>query len=214
MSPDLRARVLAEIARVPSPTRSEVLRRSTFVSVAGAIAIVALFFAMGGPSFGEKPLELVALTAGAAAVVTAVARRLAIPRPGSMLGRPAHLLVLACVFAAAVLALSLVVAAFLFPELAKERVPASTDLACGAMTIVQGTLPLLLLVAPRRGADPVHPAITGALLGATAGSFAAALAYVRCPHGETLHCALAHVLPMLLLAAVGAAVGRTLLRPK
>jgi hypothetical protein len=87
-----------------------------------------------------------------------------------------------------------------------------TDLACGAMTIAQGALPLLALLLPRRGSDPVHPALTGAALGMTAGGWAVVMAYLRCPHAAMTHALLAHVVPTLALAALGAALGGWLLR--
>lgn len=214
MNPDLRARVLAEIAKTPSPTRSEHAKRIAIVAVLGALATLALFFAMGGVKIGTKPIELVAFTAGFAAISALVLKRLSTGRPGSMLGRPSRTLVAACVALAPILALSVLVGAVLWPHAAHETVPGRTDWVCGSMTVMQGLLPMLVLLVPRRGADPVHPAITGAALGMTAGAFAAALAYVRCPHGETFHCVAAHVAPTLILTVIGAALGRTLLRVK
>jgi hypothetical protein len=214
MSPDLRARVLAEVAKTPSPTRAEHGKRVAVIAVIGALATLVLFFAMGGIKIGSKPLELVAFTAGFAAIAALVLKRLSTGRPGSMLGRPSRTLVVACVVAAPLLSISLLVAAVLWPHAAHEQVAGRTDWTCGSMTVIQGLLPMIVLLVPRRGADPVHPAITGAALGMTAGAFAAALAYVRCPHGETLHCVVAHVLPTLLLTALGAALGRALLRVK
>jgi hypothetical protein len=212
--PELRARILAEAARTPSPTRAEHLRRVTIIGVIGTLAVLALFFAMGGVKVGSKPLELVAFTAGFAALATVILKRLSTGRPGSMLGRPSRTLVAACVVTAPLLALSLLVAAIVWPGPAHEAADSRADWLCGAMAVIQGLLPMILLVVPRRGADPVHPAITGASLGMTAGAFAAALAYVRCPHGETMHCLLAHVAPTLILTALGAALGRALLRSK
>jgi hypothetical protein len=38
------------------------------------------------------------------------------------------------------------------------------------------------------------------------------MAYLRCPHAAASHCVLAHVAPTLLLTALGALLGATLLR--
>ena len=214
MNTDLRARILAEVAKTPSPTRAEHAKRVGIVAVLGALAAFVLFFAMGGVKIGTRPLELVAFTAGFAAISALVLKRLSTGRPGSMLGRSSRTLVAACVVAAPILALSVLAAAVLWPHAAHENVAGRTDWACGSMTVVQGLLPMLVLLVPRRGADPVHPAITGAALGMTAGAFAAALAYVRCPHGEPFHCVASHVAPTLILTVIGAALGRTLLRVK
>jgi hypothetical protein len=77
---------------------------------------------------------------------------------------------------------------------------------------LQGALPLLALIVPRRGTDPVHPVFTGAALGMTAGAWTAMMAYLRCPHAVSLHCIVAHVVPMLVFAFVGALLGRALLK--
>jgi hypothetical protein len=77
---------------------------------------------------------------------------------------------------------------------------------------VQGALPLVALLAPRRGTDPVHPAVTGAALGMTAGAWTAMMAYLRCPHPSAFHCIAAHVAPTLLLTVAGALLGHALLR--
>ncbi len=86
------------------------------------------------------------------------------------------------------------------------------DMACAAMTLVQGALPLAALVIPRRGTNPVHPVVSGAALGMTAGAWTAMMAYLRCAHSGALHCILAHVVPTLVLTAIGALLGWLLLR--
>jgi hypothetical protein len=77
--------------------------------------------------------------------------------------------------------------------------------------LLQGSLPLLAFVLLRRGSDPVHPALTGAALGATAGAVASVLAYVRCPHTDPFHCVVAHVLPIVVLTLAGFVAGRALI---
>jgi hypothetical protein len=129
-----------------------------------------------------------------------------------MLGRPRPTLLLACVLAAPVLACAALAAAMIWPENAAEEVPGHAHVACAAMTLAQGALPLIALLLPRQGSDPVHPAITGAALGMTAGAWTAMMAYLRCPHVPASHCIIAHVVPTLLLTIVGAVLGRVLLR--
>jgi len=75
-SADLRARVLAEVARTPSPTRVEYKRRVLLVAGIGAVATVALFVGMGGMSPGMRPVEMIAFTVGFALVAVAVLTRL------------------------------------------------------------------------------------------------------------------------------------------
>jgi hypothetical protein len=215
-SAELRARVLAEAARIPSPTRVEYKRRVLLVAGIGAVATVALFMGMGGMSAGTRPVELIAFTVGFGLVAVAVLTRLSSSRSGeggaSMLGRPRSVLLSAVVGCAPVLAIVAVLAAALWPEAAAPHVGGGVHLACGAMSVLQGALPLVVLIVPRRGTDPVHPAVTGAALGMTAGAWTVVMAYLRCPHAAAMHCVLAHVVPTLILTALGAVLGWVFLR--
>lgn len=210
----LRAKILAEIAKTPAPTRAEHKTRVRLVVGIGTAATVAIFFATGGLSVGSRPVELVAFAAGFALFASIVLTRLSSTKPRSMLGRPRAVLVTGSVVAAPVLALAALAAAWLWPEPAAEAVSSRSDLACAALTVVQGALPLIALFVPRRGTDPVHPAVSGAALGMTAGAWSAMMAYLRCPHAAGLHCVLAHVAPTLILTGVGAILGHFLLRPE
>lgn len=211
-SNDLRARVLADAAIVPAPTRSQARFRVAAVTTIGALATTSIFYAMGGFARGGRPRELVGFVVGFALLSALVLTRLAAGRGGSMLGRPRSVIIAACIVAAPALALAALVAAHLWPEPAGAEVDAKTHFACGLLTILQGALPLIVLLAPRAGSDPIHPAITGAALGMTAGAWTAMMAYLRCPHAAAMHCILAHVVPTLVLAVLGALLGRVLLR--
>src|SRR5690349_14560948 len=100
---DLRARVLAEVARAPAPTRREHRTKVAILYAAGALATIALFFAAGGLRRGARPVELVAFTAGTGLLAAVVLTRVSAGTSGSMLGRPRHVLLLAGVLGAAVL---------------------------------------------------------------------------------------------------------------
>lgn len=208
---DLRTRILAEAARTPSPTRNEHRRRIAVIATVGAVATTTLFFATGGFAKGSRPLELVAFTAGFGLLAALVLTRLSAGVSGSMLGRPRQVLLFVSVAAAPVLAIVALVATALWPEPAGEYVHSKAYFTCGGLTLLQGALPLIVLVAPRRGSDPVHPALTGAALGMTAGAWTAMMAYLRCPHAAALHCIVAHVIPTVVLTAAGALLGRALL---
>ena len=215
-SAELRARVLAEIARTPSPTRTEFKRRILLVAGIGTVATAAIFVAMGGMSPGARPAEMIAFTVGSGLVAVAVLTRLSSPSGSggdrSMLGRPRSVLLASVVASAPLLAIVAVIASMMWPEPAAAHVGGGAHLACGAISVLQGALPLLALIVPRRGSDPVHPAITGAALGMTAGAWTVVMAYLRCPHADALHCVLAHVVPTLILTALGAVLGFVFLR--
>lgn len=211
---DLRARVLAEVKKTPSPTRDEHRRRVLLVVVMGVLAAGALFMAMGGFAAGTRPVEMIAFTAGFAMVAALVVGRVAAPPRGSMLARPKGVVLAASVAAAPLLALVAIAAASAWPGPSSEAVAERAHLACGAMTFVQGVLPLVVLFLTRRGSDPVHPMITGAALGMTAGGWTAMMAYMRCPHAAAMHCVFAHVAPTIVLTLVGAVLGLVILRPR
>lgn len=204
-SSELRARVLAEVATTPSATRSEVARRALIGTAAGLLATVVLFVVMGGITSGARPGWLVALT-GALGFVVAFGLTLALRQQRARLGGPRAVLVGVALLTSPVLALVTLAAGSLTPG-GHDVVGAQTDALCGAMTVAQAALPLFVLLAPRRGTDPVHPAALGAALGATAGAWAATMAFLRCPHTSVLHGVLAHAGPVVLIAGLGAALG-------
>ena len=49
-------------------------------------------------------------------------------------------------------------------------------------------------------------------LGMTAGAWTVVMASLRCPHAAAMHCVVAHVVPTLILTALGAMLGWLLLR--
>lgn len=209
---ELRARILDEAKKTPAPTRAEHQKRVAVVVTIGTLATTVLFFAMGGFAKGTRPVELVGFTAGFALLSAIILTRLSGPRRTTPLPGPRSLLLTACVAAAPVLAVSVLAATMMWPDHGHEDIALQSHVACALMTIAQGALPLVVLVVPRRGSDPVHPVITGAALGMTAGAWTAAMAYLRCPHASASHCILAHVVPTIALTAIGAVLGRTFLR--
>jgi hypothetical protein len=211
-SAELRARIIDEAKKTPAPTRAEHQKRVAIVVTLGTLATAGLFFAMGGFAPGHRPAELIGFTAGFAVVAAMILTKLSRPPRGSMLPPARPLLATVCIVAAPVLAVAVLAATLIWPAHTDDDVSVKTHLACGFMTVVQGALPLIVLVLPRRGSDPVHPVLTGAALGMTAGAWTAAMAYLRCPHAAASHCILAHVAPTLILTAIGALLGRMFLR--
>lgn len=215
-SPDLRARVLREAAAQPAPPRGAGATRRTLVAAAFAFSAVVVFFATSRPSLAGRPLALVAVASASSAVLAAILTRGATGQwpgdrtsmlpPGSR--RLSGIVVVSFVALAAVAGIAALLAG---PLAALEVDTPQQHVACGALVLVQGALPLLALAWPRAGADPRAPALTGAALGAAAGAWGAMLAWLRCPHVALVHGILAHALPVLVLAAIGALVGRRLL---
>lgn len=214
MNEAFKAQLLEAVRNTPSPTRAEVSKQRWQLLGAGVLATAALFFLLGGFRRGTRPMELVVFTAGLGLVAAAITTHFASGRRRSMLGHPRPVLVTLSLATMPALALVALAAAALWPEPAAETVAARSTLACAGMTLAEGALPLGLFLVAKRGADPIHPAVTGAALGITAGAWTATMAYLRCPHAQAEHCVAAHVAPVVVLAIAGALVGKVLLETR
>jgi len=176
----------------------------------GAAFVLASFFALGGVVAGGRPIAMVALTSvtplllGWGLVELAMGGR-------SLMGRRAPLAIAASVLVVPVLLVPLAIACAVWPEPGAEETSAGLHVGCAVFTVVQGIVPLAVLLAARRGAHPVLPWGWGAVLGATAGLTASAMAFLRCPHAAFAHGLLAHVAPVLVLALAGASIGARVL---
>jgi hypothetical protein len=82
---------------------------------------------------------------------------------------------------------------------------------CLVMSLSMGAVPVVLLSLTRRGEDPRHPGLLGAAIGVAVGASGWVLVDVWCPVGGIWHLLRGHVLPVLLLAALGGALGSVLL---
>lgn len=210
---ELRARVLAAIGKEPAPARP-----SPALATGLALGAVVVFLATSRMHGDERPRALVIATSAAAllagmVVTRGVAGRLPADRPSMLPPARSRLVSLGLAALAALVAIALAARSLAGGELAASDVVAPAGhVACAGLFVVQGLLPLAVLALPRRGQDPRSPALTGAALGAAAGVWAAMLAWIRCPHVDLAHGVLAHALPVIVLAAIGAAVGKWLLR--
>src|SRR5262249_26501519 len=101
---DLKQRVLASVADVPAPTRSQQLKvRAVLLGCGLAGAIPSVLFG-GGPRLTSRPPSLMALTSVGTAVVAAVGMWILLGRGRSPLGRsPAALIATAALASIAVL---------------------------------------------------------------------------------------------------------------
>jgi len=79
-------------------------------------------------------------------------------------------------------------------------------LVCIEFTTLMALGPFIAFTFLRRGSDPVAPRLTGAAIGAVSGVIGAVGIELRCSHATLVHVALGHVLPVALLAMLGALV--------
>ena len=82
--------------------------------------------------------------------------------------------------------------------------PSKPGFKCLALSTVDGLAILAALLATRRVTRVVHPVAAGASTGVAAGALAWVLVDLWCPVGHVEHVLLGHVLPLVILTAVGA----------
>jgi hypothetical protein len=82
---------------------------------------------------------------------------------------------------------------------------------CLALTLAMGSALLGAVAFVRRGTMPVLPALHGAAAGAAAGACAGVLVDAWCPLTNASHVMIGHVVPMIVLSAVGAFAGKAIL---
>jgi hypothetical protein len=89
--------------------------------------------------------------------------------------------------------------------------PTRPGYRCFAMSVATGAIPLFAALMAWRHVDPMTPRATGAAFGAGAGLGSALLIDLWCPVSYVPHLLIGHVLPIAVLAVVGAAVGGRIL---
>ena len=210
VSPDVKGRVLAEIARAPAPTRRDVWRSIAMLLACGVAGAIAVFLAKGGLRPTGRPPLLIALTSLGTAVISGVAMWFLFTRGRTMLGRPRAFLVWTALlgtfgFLSWKYGVSLV-----FDMTA--RFPERPGFRCLALSVATGALPLCAALIAARRSVPLRSGTMGAAFGAGAGLGSAVLVDLWCPVAHLPHLLLGHVLPIVVLAGVGALIGSQVLR--
>lgn len=206
----IRAALMAHIAAEPTPDRHTTRVRHALAIVA-ALAVMGGVLALAGIHLGERPVALVLGTLAGAVALTAVALWVALGLGRSMLGRPWRLLALALLAVPVLLFAWKTAYTVSFPSMS-DWVDARPGFRCLGWSLVMGLAPMTVFIALRRHTAPRHPGTLGAALGMAAGASAWALLDLYCPVGHPTHLLLGHVLPMVLLAALGFVIGRAVYR--
>jgi hypothetical protein len=201
---DPEARIKAAIRRQPSPTRQQVSTRQAALLALGSLLPVACFIAVGGVRTGPRAWSLVVATALGEAVVSAAALAIAVGRGGQMLGRSASQLLATTIVGP----LAFISWKVLCSSWAHVAPWPAAGYRCLALTVLLACSPLAAIVIVRRGLDPLHPASLGAALGVASGLCAGVLVDLWCPSVALAHLVLGHLLPIALLAVVGAWIGQ------
>lgn len=212
-SPEAKNRILAAIRADPVPTRDEARRRAWLTVGIAAATAIAIFAYFGGIRISGRPDMLVIWTFLGWSAVAGGAAAVAVARGRSTIGRStAALLVVIGVTPVVLLAWKIGVTVSFGPEMSVSW-PERPGFRCLGLTLAMAAPLLVALLFMRRRSDPVHPGIAGAALGITAAIAAGALVDLWCPVAYLPHLLLGHILPLGVVAAVGAWAGRRLLPP-
>jgi hypothetical protein len=211
LPPELKERVLKAAHCAPSATRQTSRAYTWLVAPSSVIAAGALFFAFNGPEHGagRTPWFYAASTIGWAAVAS-LSMWGALDRGPSTLGRPRAWLLAVAVGTPGLLFAFMFGLTLAHPGAAAAHA-APLGLRCLGITLAAAAFPLVALAVARRGSDPTHPRATGAALGAACGASAGVLVEMWCPVVSPSHVLIGHILPVLVLAVLGALLGARLI---
>ena len=206
---DLKERVLAVVRRTPSAVRADARIDAMAIFATAAALSMALFLGFDGVSHsaGRNPWMLV-LTIATWLAAAVLAGRGAWRWGGSFApGSTMQLATIAVGTPALLMAISLALAR-LAPS---ASVAGASGLPCVALTFAAALYPLAGVLVLRRQSDPMHPTAAGAALGAASGAAAGVMVRGWCPVTDPAHVLAAHVLPVAVLAVVGAITGDRIL---
>jgi hypothetical protein len=229
---ELRARVLDAARREPSPTRAVKARRGAGMialgfGIAASIGVVKWLLARphahhwhvvqeGDTWTASGPWGYVVTLEAAWLLVALLATWAGFARGRSMLGRSAASKVAVAALTPVALAVTWLAVAFawlqaLLPlawlEVMNDTAQTGVHTSCAVMSVVYAAGPLAAFFALRRSRDPASPRQSGAALGAVAGAWGAVVHFPFCQCTSPLHVALGHVVPVIVLAALGAIAG-------
>ena len=209
----LKDRVLAAVRAEPSLTRPKAVSRSVAVIAAATVLSMMLFeLVLGGARLSSRPPAHVIASALGWMAVTILSASVVLRRGRTMLGRSRRALGLVALVLPILLYVWLVLWGLAYADVLDapgERI----GLRCLWRSLAMGALPLVAFLVARHRSDPLHPEWLGGALGAAAGAWAGFWITLWCPLGASAHLALGHLLPVLLLAAVGALAARLVLPP-
>jgi hypothetical protein len=203
----LRDRVLASAADTPSRTRAQGRTRAVVAYGLAALAGVLFFEAWGGLSHSDgRPRSLTFGLAGGATLLALAASSVGWWRGRTMLGRPWQLL------AAAPLLVPGLTLGWLLAFHDRYVEPfARFGWRCLFLSLGSGAALLGAALFLRRRSVVRAPGLSGAALGATAGSWSAILVDLWCPLTNVPHALVGHVVPLVLLSVVGGIAGYVVL---
>jgi hypothetical protein len=208
----LKEKVRGSVGARPSPTRSTARARVRTIALASVVIAAVLFFGTGGLSHGAgRTTGVAAASIGGWGVIAAMSLWAANRRGASATG-PSRAWLLSVAVGTPALLLALMLAILLVVPTASEIHPERLGLDCLSLTLAATLFPFVGLLLLRRGSDAVHPGAAAAALAAASTAAGGVMVELWCPVVAWEHIALGHVLPIALLALVGAFAGGEVLR--
>jgi hypothetical protein len=208
---DAKARLMAALRGAPSSTRSTARVWAWLVLPSGVIVASALFFAFHGIEHGGgRPRSFYVACAVSWTAVAAASMWGALGRARASSWRSRSALLAVAAVTPALLFAIMFAMAVIQPEVTAIH-PERLGLKCLGLTLAAAAFPLVALLYVRRESDPVHPATTGAALGSACGASAGIMVELWCPVSAPAHVAFGHILPIVLLAVLGAVLGARML---
>ena len=207
---DLRARVIAAAAQTAVPTRPQANVRAVVAYGLVATAMAIVFLGAGGFDHSQaRPLGYTLGIAAGASAIALIATAAAFGRGRAMLGPSPRLqaLVVLLVPAATFGWLVLWHAHYVAPFV-------RIGFRCLALTMLLASGPLFVTTMLRAGTMLRAARIGGAAIGAACGAWASVAVDAWCPLTDPRHVAFGHVLPLVVLTAIGATLGELVLRAK
>lgn len=173
---------------------------------------MVVFCMWGGVREGPRPRELLTLTTMGIALVAALVALTTLRRGRAMSGPPVWALVVTTVCGVSAMLAWKHGVSSLYQGMT-DAWPERPGFRCLRLTLALGSAPLLATLLARRWTVASYPGTAGAAMGATIGLAAVVGVDLWCPVAYLPHLLLGHVLPLGVLAALGAVLGRRLLSP-
>jgi hypothetical protein len=208
---DLRVRTLAAVRAHPSPTRHAFRLRALLVVASSLAVSLAIFWDAGGLRAAPRPDSLLVGTFLGALAIATVVVAVGIHRGRSMLPRPAWQLGLLIVLAPAALFAWKILWSARYPGMMVDW-PERPGLRCFFLTLAIGVGPMAAFVALSRNSEPVRPGLVGGAIGIGVGAMTWVALELWCPVAYPRHLVIGHATPALVLAALGAVLGRRVMK--
>jgi hypothetical protein len=203
LPPDLRSRVLAAVETEPVPTRAVGNRRRA-IYVAIGFGVMLLLFAGRGLRMHERPPGYVLALALCWVPIAVVATWAGVTSGRSMLGRPLAWRVAVIALTPVAMMATWFGVALAWPQMFHDHSTFQRIEICNGGTLLFALGPFVSFLALRRRTDPVSPRLTGAAIGTAAAAWAAVVLHLMCGYTSLDHMLFGHVLPVSILAGVGA----------